>query len=94
MQGKQAAHPHGKPEQNLRNLTNAIQVMFADMAAGYDRVELDPPQPNLYTEIQFSVLSFLHQFDIFYTLNQDTLIEQKCGPFIGAVLSVNSTVLA
>ena len=57
------------------------------MAAGYDRVELDPPQPNLYTEIQFSVLSFLHQFDIFYTLNQDTLIEQKCGPFIarGAV---------
>jgi hypothetical protein len=59
-------------EQDLRNLTGAVTTMFAEMASGFDTVTLDPPH-----DATWKVRSFLAKFDAIYTLNQDTLLEQK-----------------
>jgi hypothetical protein len=74
-------------EQDLRNLTSAITVMFADMANAYDQSNFQGPHLTTVA----SVASFLHRFDVIYTLNQDTLIEQKYtgkeaqSPFLSCV---------
>jgi hypothetical protein len=85
-------------EQDLLNLTNAVSMMFAEMGAGYDQINFEPQN-----DIAMMVTTFLQRFDAIYTLNQDTLIEQKYvasvigGCFSGCTLpgikSGNSAVL-
>jgi SIR2-like domain len=66
-------------EQDLRNLTSAVQKMFASMTMAYAETSFDPSlaDPN------FSVIKFLARFNAIFTLNQDTLLEQKYIPFAG-----------
>lgn len=86
MQSAYAAHPHGQEESQLRTLTNGVMAMFAEMASGYDDVKFDA------TETKWPIKTFLAEFDAIYTLNQDTLIEQKyAGPrwgerFVGCTM--------
>lgn len=65
--------PYGQPEQTLRAMTNAVRSMFAEMAYGYSQLNLERPA----TSLDMSIGNFLRHFNAIYTLNQDTLIEQK-----------------
>ena len=46
--------------------------MFGEMAIGYERINFEPQN-----DTELMVKTFLQRFDVIYTLNQDTLIEQK-----------------
>jgi hypothetical protein len=59
-------------EQNLRNLTSAVQRMFGSMALGFSHTPFEP-QLN---DPKLGVINFLAKFDAIFTLNQDTLLEQ------------------
>ncbi len=66
-------------EQNLRNLTTAVQRMFGSMVVSFARTQFEPTP----REAEFSVTKFLAKFDAIFTLNQDTLLEQHYLPFVG-----------
>ena len=59
-------------EQDLRNLETAVQGMFAEMAFGYQNVVFEAAQ-----DTPLKIRTFLQRFDAIYTLNQDSLIEEK-----------------
>jgi SIR2-like protein len=61
-------------EQDLRNLTSAIQRMFGSMTAAFSETPFEP-QPG--------IINFLAKFDAIFTLNQDTLLEQRYIPLAG-----------
>lgn len=75
LQGALASRFDPQSQEDLRNITSAISAMFAEMAAGYDRIDFEPQN-----EVARMVKTFLSRFDAIYTLNQDTLIEQKYIP--------------
>jgi hypothetical protein len=60
-------------EQDLRSMTNAVNAMFADMAVAFEHTPFKGPRVLAATD----VVTFLREFDAIYTLNQDTLLEQK-----------------
>jgi len=66
-------------EQDLQNLTSAVQRMFADMARAFSRVPFEPQT----TDTKAGVANFLARFDAIFTLNQDTLLESKYLPIVG-----------
>jgi hypothetical protein len=66
-------------EQNLRNLTTAVQRMFGSMVISFARTQFEPTP----REAEFSVTKFLAKFDAIFTLNQDTLLEQHYLPYVG-----------
>jgi hypothetical protein len=87
LQGALESRFDAQTEQDLRNLTNAINAMFAEMSEGYGRTNFEPQN-----EVATMVKTFLGRFDAIYTLNQDTLIEQKyAGPLAGS--RFNSCIL-
>jgi hypothetical protein len=57
-------------EQDLRNLTTAVQRMFASMTQAFGETPFGPP----------GIVDFLTKFDAIFTLNQDTLLEQQYIP--------------
>jgi hypothetical protein len=63
-------------EQDLRNLTSAVQRMFGSMALAFSETPFEPQLavPNL------GIVNFLAKFDAIFTLNQDTLLEQRYIP--------------
>ena len=66
-------------EQDLRNLTSAVQRMFGSMALAFSQT---PFEPQL-VDPRLGVVNFLAKFDAIFTLNQDTLLEQQYIPFAG-----------
>lgn len=72
LQAEYAGRPYGEPEKQLRNLSNAVTVMFAEMGDGFERIPFDDT-----VEVAMAIRGFLSLFDAIYTLNQDTFIEQK-----------------
>jgi SIR2-like domain len=66
-------------EQNLRNLTSAVQRMFGSMTLAFSQTPFEP-QP---TDPKLGVINFLAKFDAIFTLNQDTLLEQHYIPVAG-----------
>jgi hypothetical protein len=69
----------GQREQDLRNLTSAVQKMFASMTMAFAQTSFEPP----HTDPKLGVINFLARFDTIFTLNQDTLLEQNYIPFAG-----------
>jgi hypothetical protein len=63
-------------EQDLRNLTSAVQRMFASMTLAFSQT---PFEPQLIAP-KLGVVNFLAKFDAIFTLNQDTLLEQQYIP--------------
>lgn len=77
LQGEYATEWSAQCEQDLRNLTSAVQYMFASMANGFSKApfEWQPVNPEI------GVINFLAKFDAIFTLNQDTLLEQRYIPY-------------
>ncbi len=63
----------GQVEQDLRNLTSAILRMFAAMGREFHSGQIEFQT----THVQRTVSLFLSQFDALFTLNQDTLLEDR-----------------
>jgi SIR2-like protein len=61
-------------------LTSALVGMFNGTGLAFMQRQFEFRNPP---ELQFSVTSFLMRFDAIFTLNQDTLLEQKYIPFVG-----------
>jgi len=72
MQTELEANFSGQIEQDLRNMTSGVIGMFAAMAEGYHDVSFEPQN-----DISLMVGMFLQKFDTIFTLNQDSLLEQK-----------------
>jgi hypothetical protein len=70
LQGEYEAEWTAQREQDLRNLTSAVQRMFGTMAQAFYQTPFGPP----------GVINFLAKFDAIFTLNQDTLLEQQYIP--------------
>jgi hypothetical protein len=62
-------------EQNLRKLQDPIAAMFADMDKGFTKIKFE-----FDNDVQFSIRSFLFQFDAIFSLNQDLLMERHYVP--------------
>jgi len=73
LQGAYDAEFSPQIEQNLRNLTSAVYTMFLDMSIGFAGRQFEPQNKS----VGMMVGAFLSQFDAIFTLNQDTLLEQK-----------------
>jgi hypothetical protein len=87
LQGAMESRFNPQTEQDLRNMTNAINAMFAEMAVGYARVSFESPN-----NVGRMVKTFLARFDAIYTLNQDTLVEQQYAPLLPGLKPANSTL--
>jgi hypothetical protein len=68
----------GKRRYNL--LTSALVGMFNGMGQAFMQREFEFRNPP---DTRYSLTSFLMRFDAIFTLNQDTLLEQKYIPFVG-----------
>jgi hypothetical protein len=68
----------GKRRYNL--LTSALIGMFNGMGQAFLQREFEFRNPP---DTRYSLTSFLMRFDAIFTLNQDTLLEQKYIPFVG-----------
>jgi hypothetical protein len=66
-------------EQNLRNLTSAVQRMFGSMALAFSQT----PFETQHNDARLGIINFLANFDAIFTLNQDTLLEQQYIPQAG-----------
>jgi len=79
LQGAYDAQISPQTEQNLRNLTAAVHRMFGQMSLGFGLRQFEPQTKNM----AMMVSAFLSRFDAIFTLNQDTLLEQR---FFGNVI--------
>jgi hypothetical protein len=61
-------------------LTSALVGMFNGMGLAFMQREFEFRNPP---DTRYSFTSFLMRFDAIFTLNQDTLLEQKYIPFVG-----------
>jgi hypothetical protein len=62
------------------NLTSALVGMFNGMGLAFMQREFEFKSPP---DTRYSLTSFLQRFDAIFTLNQDTLLEQKYLPSVG-----------
>lgn len=77
-----AALPFAGDEEGKRRhklLLSEIVGVFNGMSQSFQRREFEFRQPP---DTRYSVASFLARFDALFTLNQDTLLEQKYLPFV------------
>lgn len=79
LQREFAADWTAQREEDLRNLTSAIQKMFASMTMAFAQTSFEPP----LADPKLGVINFLARFDTIFTLNQDTLLEQNYIPDVG-----------
>jgi len=86
LQGAYDAEFSPQIEQNLRNLTSAVYTMFLDMSIGFAGRQFEPQNKS----VGMMVGAFLSQFDAIFTLNQDTLLEQK---YFGNVIGENTAIV-
>jgi hypothetical protein len=63
-----------------RDLTSALAGMFNGMGLAFMQQEFEFKNPP---DTRYSIQTFLQRFDIIFTLNQDTLLEQKYLPVVG-----------
>jgi hypothetical protein len=78
-----AALQHAADAESKRRydvLTSALVGMFHGMGLGLMQREFEFRNPP---DTRYSLTSFLMLFDAIFTLNQDTLLEQKYIPFVG-----------
>jgi hypothetical protein len=61
-------------------LTSVLVGMFNEMGLNFMQRDFEFRSPP---EIQYSLTTFLSRFDAIFTLNQDTLLEQKYVPLVG-----------
>jgi hypothetical protein len=73
-----ATDKEGKRRYGL--LVSALTGMFNGMGQAFMQREFEFRNPP---DIRYSLSSFLMRFDAIFTLNQDTLLEQKYIPFVG-----------
>lgn len=76
---QRATDQEGKRRFNV--LASALAGMFNGMGLAFMQREFEFQNPP---DIRYSLTSFLMRFDAIFTLNQDTLLEQKYIPFVGA----------
>jgi hypothetical protein len=69
----------GHREQDLRNLTSAVQRMFGSIARAFAQT----PFETQLIDSKLGIINFLAKFDAIFTLNQDTLLEQQYIPLAG-----------
>lgn len=67
---------NAQTEQDLQNLINTLYEMFGEMNYGFSLRHFEPQQ-GTGLNVRESVTAFLSRFDAIFTLNQDTLLEQK-----------------
>ncbi|HMK69554.1 MAG TPA: SIR2 family protein [Xanthobacteraceae bacterium] len=79
LQREFAAEWTAQREQDLQNLTSAVQRMFASMTMAFAQTSFEP----LLADPKLGVVNFLPRFDAIFTLNQDTLLEQHYIPAAG-----------
>jgi hypothetical protein len=79
LQREFAAEWTAQREQDLRNLTSAVQRMFGSMTLAFSQTPFEPQR----TDPKLGVINFLAKFDAIFTLNQDTLLEQQYIPVAG-----------
>lgn len=72
-----SSDPAGKKRYDI--LVTELVGIFNGMTQSYQRREFEFRQPP---DTRYSVASFLARFDAIFTLNQDTLLEQKYIPFV------------
>jgi SIR2-like domain len=63
-----------------RALTSELVGLFNEMGLAFMHSEFEFRHPP---DQRYSLLTFLQRFDVIFTLNQDTLLEQKYIPFVG-----------
>jgi hypothetical protein len=70
------------PESKRRHdqLASALAGMFNEMGQAFMRREFEFRNPP---DTHYSLVNFLMRFDAIFTLNQDTLLEQKYIPVVG-----------
>jgi hypothetical protein len=73
-----ATDAESKRRHNL--LTSALVGMFNGMGQAFMQREFEFRSPP---DVRYSLTSFLMRFDAIFTLNQDTLLEQKYVPLVG-----------
>jgi hypothetical protein len=78
LQREFAAESTAQREQDLRNLTSAVQKMFASMTMAFAQTSFEPA----LADPKLGVVKFLAKFDAIFTLNQDTLLEQSYIPAV------------
>jgi hypothetical protein len=61
-------------------LTSVLAGMFNEMGLAFMQREFEFRNPP---DTRYSLANFLMRFDAIFTLNQDTLLEQKYIPFVG-----------
>ncbi|MGM4886437.1 SIR2 family protein [Tardiphaga sp. 11_C7_N12_6] len=72
------ANPQSGCLQELRRFEGMLESMFNIMAVGFSKVEFEPGQdPHKLGTQPSPVRDFLCRFDAIFTLNQDTLLEQR-----------------
>jgi hypothetical protein len=79
LQHEFAAEWTAQREQDLRNLSSAVQKMFASMTMAFAQTPFEPP----LADPKLGIVKFLARFDTIFTLNQDTLLEQNYIPAAG-----------
>src|SRR5262245_36179766 len=72
-----ATDADGKHRYNI--LTSALVGMFNGLGLAFMQREFEFRNPP---DTRYSMGSFLQRFDAIFTLNQDTLLEQKYIPFV------------
>jgi hypothetical protein len=75
---QRATDDQGKRRYNV--LMSALAGMFNGMGLAFMQREFEFRNPP---DTRYSLASFLMRFDAIFTLNQDTLLEQKYVPFVG-----------
>jgi hypothetical protein len=73
--------PDSESKRRYDALTSALVGMFNGMGQAFMQREFEFRNPP---DTRYSLASFLMRFDAIFTLNQDTLLEQKYIPFVGA----------
>jgi hypothetical protein len=73
-----AKHQDDRHRNELSAFEQMLEGMFHTMRIGFEKVQFEPTDdmPRV-GETPYSVRNFLCQFDAIFTLNQDTLLEQR-----------------
>jgi SIR2-like protein len=76
-----ASHQDDAHKNELRTFERMLEGMFHTMAIGFAASEFEPGQnPSKLGPQPYPIRDFLCRFDAIFTLNQDTLLEQRYAP--------------